>query len=108
MPRRTATTSSASASLGEHAPFPLDADVWEQVAEEMQLSEQHRRIVELLLRGAKCKQLGPALGIAEPTVHTYLKRIYQRQGVGNHTELLLRVMALSQRFNRRASRHGSR
>jgi DNA-binding NarL/FixJ family response regulator len=95
MARRPATP----AKTGATAPFPLAPEVWERVAADMQLSGQHRRIVELLLRGAKCKQLGPELGIAQPTVHTYLKRIYQRQGVSNHTDLLLRILALSQNVN---------
>jgi DNA-binding CsgD family transcriptional regulator len=101
--RRPTAPSSASA-----IEFPLDVDVWEHVAQEMRLSDQHKRIVELLLRGTRCKQLGPALGLAGPTVRTYLKRIYDRQGVANHAELLLRIMALSQQFIGHPQRHRSR
>lgn len=102
MPRRPSKTPPEDNGF---LPLPLDGHVWDQVAEEMQLSRQHRRIVELLLCGAKCKQLAPALGIAEPTVQTYLKRIYQRHGVAGHTELLLHIMRLSQRYHDCPKRH---
>jgi DNA-binding CsgD family transcriptional regulator len=76
--------------------FPLEPAVWRRVAERMQLSPQQERIVEMLLEGRKCKEIGPALGLAIPTVRTYLKRIYDRIGVSDQTELLLHIMALAQ------------
>jgi DNA-binding NarL/FixJ family response regulator len=98
----------ASATPGTDDPvrFPLDSEVWQKVAEEMRLSPQQRRIVEMLLLGRKCKQIGPALGISGSTVETYLKRIYQRQGVADHTELLLHIMALSHQCNGQPKRPG--
>lgn len=80
------------------APFPLAPATWDWIAAEMQLSPQQRKIVELLLHRKKCKQIGPALGLAEPTVRTYLKRIYERHGLADHGELLIHIMDLSQRF----------
>ena len=80
------------------AAFPLAPDAWDWIAAEMQLSPQQRKIVELLLHRKKCKQIGPELGLAEPTVRTYLKRIYERHGLADHGELLIHIMDLSQRF----------
>lgn len=77
-------------------PFPLAPDVWERIAKEMKLSDRQQTIVELLLRRKRCNQVGPVIGIGHPTVETQLKRIYQRCGVRDHTELLLHIMALSQ------------
>ncbi|MBX3415301.1 MAG: hypothetical protein KF708_21630 [Pirellulales bacterium] len=88
------------------APFPLAPDVWKRIAEQMRLSDQQRAIVELLLQRKKCKQIGPASGIAQPTVETYLKRVYQRHGVRDHTELLLHIMALSQQVPRNGACRG--
>jgi DNA-binding NarL/FixJ family response regulator len=49
----------------------------------------------LLLRGAARKQIADKLNIAEPTIKTYLDRIYARTGTTDPMQLAMRVLAVS-------------
>lgn len=71
----------------------------------MELSPQQSKIVELILRGRKDKEIATALGLQVPTVRTYLGRIFARTGVGSRVELVLRVVAMAYGFEDRAGRH---
>lgn len=71
--------------------LPLDADIWAEVATVLELSPQQTRIVELLLRGRRDKQIARELQLTVPTVRTYLGRIFARLGVQDRIELILRV-----------------
>ena len=84
--------------------FPLPPDTWERVAQTMRFSPQQKRIVEQMLKGIRQKQIGPALGLAEPTLRTYLKRIYEREGVHDQMDLLLRIMEISHRLDHQDAR----
>jgi DNA-binding CsgD family transcriptional regulator len=77
--------------------LPLSAQKWRQVMDELRLPPQQVRIVELILRNQCDKQIAAALGLKVPTVRTYLHRIFERLGVGDRLELVLRIFALSQR-----------
>ena len=76
-------------------PLPLDAAHWRAIFAALRLSPQQARIVELMLRGAVNRQIAEALGLREPTVRTYLERIFSRLGVRNRMELAMRVLAVS-------------
>ena len=65
------------------------------MAEELALSPQQRRIVELLLLGYQDKQIAKELTISVPTVRTYLKRIFDRVGVADRVGLLLHLFAMA-------------
>ena len=52
-------------------------------------------VTTLLLRGAARKQIADALDIAEPTIKTYLDRIYVRTGTSDPMQLAMRVLAVS-------------
>ncbi len=69
---------------------------WRRVAKELGLSPQQRRIVELLLRAQRDKAIAATLGLSVPTVRTYMGRIFDRVGVADRMELVLRVFALAQ------------
>jgi DNA-binding CsgD family transcriptional regulator len=79
--------------------FPLCPLVWQKVLRDLQLSPQQTRIVEMLLRRKKCKEIARSLGLAEPTLRTYLRRIFERIGVSDQTELVIHIMALSHQAN---------
>lgn len=91
----TRKRSGSSPSNDGSVPFPLDPKVWQWVAKEMQLSPQQQKIVELILRGRKDKEIAREMGLRIPTVRTYLQRIFLREGVRDRMELVLRVCALS-------------
>jgi DNA-binding NarL/FixJ family response regulator len=77
--------------------LPLSPEKWQQLVETLQLPPQQIRIVELLLRNYCDKQIAAALGLKVPTVRTYLHRIFERLGVGDRIELVLRLFAMSHR-----------
>jgi DNA-binding NarL/FixJ family response regulator len=77
-------------------PLPMADATWRRVAKELDLSPQQLRIVELLLRAQRDKAIATTLGLSVPTVRTYLGRIFDRVGVADRMELVLRVFALAQ------------
>jgi len=74
-------------------PFPFDAAAWAQVVTALGLAPQEARVVERILRGMCDKQIALDLKIGVPTVRTYLTRVFQRLGVDDRVQLILRVFA---------------
>lgn len=92
MAHRPARTANDLDSL---PPLPVDADHWHLIVEAMDLSPQQTRVVELVLRGACRKQIATALNISEPTIKTYLDRIFARTGTRDCMQLAMHVLAVS-------------
>lgn len=76
-------------------PLPINRELWRSVVEAVGLPPQQARIVELVLRGMCDKQIAATLGIAEPTLRTYLSRIFARTGTRGRMELALHVLGVS-------------
>jgi DNA-binding NarL/FixJ family response regulator len=74
----------------------------------MGLSRQQARVVELMLRCASQKQIAAALDITEPTLKTYMQRIFVRTGTNSRMDLAMHVFALSHRVNTHELRHPKR
>lgn len=72
-------------------PFPFDASTWAGVVSALGLAPQEARAVECILRGMCDKQVAAALGIGFSTLRTYLRRIFDRLGVEDRVQLVLRV-----------------
>jgi DNA-binding CsgD family transcriptional regulator len=79
---------------------PLDPATWAAVVKALGLSPQLSRIVELILRSRRDKEIAAALGLTVPTVWTYLGRIFLRVGVKDHVELVVRVFTVAQALQR--------
>jgi DNA-binding NarL/FixJ family response regulator len=75
--------------------LPLGSDHWRAIFEHLRLSPMQVEVTTLLLRGAARKQIADALDIAEPTIKTYLDRIYARTGTTDPMQLAMRVLAVS-------------
>jgi DNA-binding NarL/FixJ family response regulator len=75
--------------------LPCGRQLWHDIAEELALSPQQRRLVELLLLGYQDKQIAQAMNLSVPTVRTYLKRIFDRVGVTDRVGLLLHLFAMA-------------
>lgn len=86
-------------------PLPLDPSIWVEVADVLELSPQQARIVELLLRGRRDKQIALELGLGVPTVRTYLGRIFLRVAVEDRVGLILRVFAVAQEIQANGCHH---
>jgi len=74
-------------------PFPFDAVTWAQVVVTLTLPPQQARIIERILCGMGDKQIARDLNLSVPTVRTYLGRIFNRLGVGDRVQLILRIFA---------------
>ena len=67
---------------------------WARVIRSLQLSPQQARIVALILRGYKDKQIAKELSLNRYTIRTYLKRIFIRLGIDDRIMLVLHVFAV--------------
>lgn len=76
-------------------PLPIGDAGWARASAMLKLPPQQSRIVELLLRGKRDKQIAHELGLTLPTVRTYLARIFVRVGVTDRVELILHVVELA-------------
>lgn len=52
-------------------------------------NERERRVIELVAKGLKNKEVGDAIGKSENMVKNYLRVIYDKLGVWNRVELAL-------------------
>ena len=52
-------------------------------------SPRQQRVIELVARGLKNREIGKVLGIGEHVVRNYLSLIYDKIGVSNRVELAL-------------------
>jgi DNA-binding NarL/FixJ family response regulator len=75
--------------------LPLNDPHWRAIFSELRLSPQQVKIVNLVLRSAGDREIAAALGLAEPTVRTYLQRIFLRLGVRSRMELAMRILEVS-------------
>lgn len=50
------------------------------------LTERERQVLELLCSGASYREVAGALGVSEGTVHTHVKRVYDKLGAGNKAD----------------------
>lgn len=76
-------------------PLPLDPALWEAIFAALGLSPRQAQVVELMLRGMCDKQIAASMGISEPTIRTYLDRIWARTRTHGRMELAMRVLAVS-------------
>ncbi|MCX8107972.1 MAG: response regulator transcription factor [Verrucomicrobiae bacterium] len=56
------------------------------------LSEREREVLELLSQGFLYKEIADKLGISYETVHTYIRRIYEKLQVRTRTEAVARFL----------------
>ncbi len=56
------------------------------VSDEETLSERERQVIDLLSHGHSEKQIADRLNISQHTVHTYIRRIYEKLQVHSHAQ----------------------
>ena len=56
-----------------------------------QLSDRERQVLELLARGQFYKEIADTLGIAKNTVHSYIRRIYEKLHVRSRMEAVAKL-----------------
>jgi DNA-binding NarL/FixJ family response regulator len=77
-------------------PLPLPPDKWNRIAAALKLCPRMKELAELILRNQSDKQIVAETGLGHPTVRSYLKRTFERAGVGDRHELVLLILRLSQ------------
>ena len=76
-------------------PLPIEPGLWRAVADALNLSPQHTRVVELVLRGMCDKQIAAAMRIHKSTLRTYFDRIHLRTGAHGRVGIMQKVLAVS-------------
>lgn len=81
------------------APLPFDPAMWAWIVRELKLPPQLAATGELVLRGYQCKEIAKRLGLGEPTVRTYLGRLYARAwecgaAAKDHTHFILFIVTM--------------
>ena len=77
-------------------PLPMSPTTWREIAADLALSHQQKRIVELILCGQQDKEIAATLTLSVPTIRTYLRRIFDRCGVDDRLSLVLLIFARAQ------------
>ena len=85
--------------------LPMDEATWQSISDELQLSPQQTRIVELILCGYQDKEIADELALSVPTIRTYLKRTFDRIAVADRMGLVLHVFAKAQEYATTAKSH---
>lgn len=83
----------------------MNAATWQAIADELQLSPQQTRIVELILCGYQDKEIAAELSLSVATIRTYLKRTFDRVAVVDRMGLVLHVFAKAQEHTAAAKSH---
>jgi DNA-binding CsgD family transcriptional regulator len=83
LPRRT-----------DFIPSFLTAGFWARVVDALGLAPQQARILCLILEGKHDKEIIAELGISRQTIRDYLKRVFDRHGLEDRSQLVLKVFIL--------------
>ena len=76
-------------------PLPIDAGLWQAIAETLKLSPQLGRVTECVVRGMCDKQIADALGIKKSTLRTHFDRIFMRTGARGRMAIMRKVLTVS-------------
>lgn len=78
----------------ESLPNFLTVDDWQYIVLSLQLSPQQARIVSLILQGKQDKEMAAELGLNRYTIRTYLRRVFDREGLEDRMDLVLHIFGL--------------
>jgi DNA-binding NarL/FixJ family response regulator len=60
-------------------------------AEIEQLSERERQVLQLLAQGKIYKEIGDLIGVSQNTVHSYIRRVYEKLHVRSKMEAVAKL-----------------
>jgi DNA-binding NarL/FixJ family response regulator len=81
-------------------PFPLTEQEWREVRDRLGFTDQQAMVAALVLRAACDKKIAYELGLRLPTVRTHLRRVYEKAGVQDRAELIVRVFIIAREKER--------
>ena len=71
----------------------LSGEAWQRVAYSLNLTERELQIAKCVFDQHKETAIARKLGIAVPTVHTHLQRLYGKLSIHGRVELVIRIFA---------------
>ena len=80
--------------LTEHPRLLLSDGQWHAIADVLGLCCREFEIVQFIFQSKSEAEIATELGISIHTVHTYIRRLYQKLGIGDHCQLIIRVFAV--------------
>ena len=86
------------------SPDFLTAAEWQDLLSHLRMSPREGEILGQLLRGATEAEIAQTLGLAIGTVHTYLRRVYQKLGARNRAQAIGRMFGKYVAFTREVAR----
>jgi RNA polymerase sigma factor (sigma-70 family) len=72
--------------------FQKSADAQQTANELSELSDREQQVLDLLAQGLIYKEIADKLGISYETVHTYIRRIYEKLQVRTRTEAVAKFL----------------
>ena len=81
---------------------------WARAIQSLNLCPQQARLVELLLRGKRDKEIAATMGLSIATVRTYLRRLFDRTGADDRMNLLLKIFDSACRQCEKRENQGNR
>jgi DNA-binding CsgD family transcriptional regulator len=82
----------------------LSGEAWQRVAFSLNLTERELQIAQCVFDQYKETVIARKLGIAVPTVHTHLQRLYGKLAIHGRVELVIRIFA--EHLNSGPASHG--
>ena len=79
--------------LTEHSRHLLSDEQWHAIARVLGLCRREFQIVQFIFESKSEAEIAEELGISPHTVHTYIRRLYQKLGISDHCQLILRIFA---------------
>jgi len=65
---------------------------WLMIADRLELSRRELQIVKLVFEDAEERHIAGQLGVSVNTIHTHLKRLYNKLGVTSRVGLVLEIV----------------
>lgn len=59
-----------------------------------ELTTREREVLALVAMGHTLAQIGKRLGVTRNTVHTHLKRVYQKLGISTRSQAVIQALRL--------------
>lgn len=72
----------------------MSAEEWDRIVTAMRLTPQQARVVLLILRGLRDKQIAGELNLSVSTVRTHLRQLFKANYISDRVELVLKVVAI--------------
>ncbi len=92
--KRDAVAQPAGRCVARVCAVPESTEHYIQTMMQEELTSRESEVLALVARGHTLAQIGKRLGITRNTVHTHLKRVYQKLGISTRPDAVLQALRL--------------